>query len=1432
MNTRTKLSKVQAVVVLASLLASLFVGFSSPVGAAPTELFFSEYIEGSSYNKALEIYNGTGAAVDLAAGNYSIAMYFNGSTSAGTTIALTGTVADGDVYVVADDGADAAILAETDQTSTSNFFNGDDTVVLLKNGVTIDVIGQIGVDPGDYWGSGDLTTQNHTLRRKGTVEAGDTDGSDLFDPTVEWDGYAVDTFDGLGTHSIGGGPEPGQPLPLVEDFDDCTLAGWEIVSVDADAANTWSCSAYYSNIEANGYGDSAPANEWLITPPLNLDAQEYDTLTFRSYTNYTDINYPQLHVLYSTDYDGSGDPTSATWTELSGITFSPAGSGTWTDSGDVDLSGISGTNVYLAFNYVSSGTGGGTAATWRLDAINIFEGTPPSQPLPLSEGFDDCTLTGWEIVSVDEDTAHTWSCNATYSNIEANGYGDTAPADEWLITPPLNLDAQGNDTLTFRSYTNYTDINYPQLHVLYSTDYAGGGDPTSATWTELSGITFSPAGSGTWTDSGDVDLSGISGTNVYLAFNYVSSGTGGGTAATWRLDAVNVFEQVVVGDWVLNEIHADPDATAGDANGDGVAQYSDDEFVEIFNNSGADVDVGGWTLSDAVGVRHTFPAGTVVPASCAIVVFGGGTPTGAFGGSVIQTASTGALGLNNSGDSVTLFDGSGNIAAYSYGGEGGDNQSLTRDPDITGPEPLVKHTTATGSGGALFSPGTMVDGTTFAGCVLVNLIHDIQGSGATSPLEGSAVTIEGIVVGDFQNNAEDDNGDLRGFYVQEEDADADADPLTSEGVFVYDGYSPAADVMVGDFVRVKGQVAEYNGVTEITYLTEVTVLSSDNELPTPATVNLPLGALTDLEAYEGMSVILPQSLYISEYYNFDRYGEIILTSARQNQPTAVYEPGSPEQAALAQTNLLDRITLDDGRTTQNPDPAIHPNGDIFNLDNLFRGGDTVQNVTGVVDYYYGYKIQPTMGADYVAANSRTAAPDDVGGNLKVASFNVLNYFTTLDDGINDICGPDGIQECRGADDADEFTRQQAKIVAAMCAIDADVFGLMELENTNPDNDPDPGDDISNYVLKSLVDALNASGSPCADKTYAFTDSEATGTDAIQQGIIYKTSTVTPLGRAVLDAPSFTDPLDYDDQQTRPAVAQTFMDNATGGVFTVVVNHLKSKSCYDYAKGGDLDLGDGQACFNESRALGAQVLADWLATDPTGSGDADFLIIGDLNAYDKEDPIDVLLAGGYTDLIYDSLGEYAYSYVFDGQVGYLDHALSNSDLLDEVTGTTVWHINADEPDLIDYDTSYKLPAQDALYAPDAYRSSDHDPVIIGLNVCDEIAPEVTVTVTRDTLWPPNHKYVTVHANVKVTDNLDRHITPTLVSVTSNEPDDGLGDGDQPNDILILTDFTFKLRAERSGGDDDRVYTITYQATDSCGNVTIATATVTVLHDQGE
>ncbi len=186
--------------------AVVFVGsplLGAPAAGAPTELFFSEYIEGSSNNKALEIYNGTGVTIDLAAGAYSIQMFFNGSASAGLTINLTGTVASGDVYVVAQSAASAPILAQADQTNGSGWFNGDDAVVLRKGTTVIDAIGQNGFDPGTEWGTGLTSTADNTLRRKPTITGGDTNVADIFDPALEWDGFATDTFDGLGFHATG-----------------------------------------------------------------------------------------------------------------------------------------------------------------------------------------------------------------------------------------------------------------------------------------------------------------------------------------------------------------------------------------------------------------------------------------------------------------------------------------------------------------------------------------------------------------------------------------------------------------------------------------------------------------------------------------------------------------------------------------------------------------------------------------------------------------------------------------------------------------------------------------------------------------------------------------------------------------------------------------------------------------------------------------------------------------------------------------------------------------------------------------------------------------------------------------------------------------------------------------------------------------------------
>ncbi|HET9322878.1 MAG TPA: Ig-like domain-containing protein, partial [Gaiellaceae bacterium] len=170
--------------------------------AVSSDLFISEYVEGTSNNKAIEIFNGTGAPVNLTTGLYGISMYFNGSSTAGLTINLNGTIAPGDVFVLAATLADPAILTQADQLTSAGIYNGDDAVALRKGSATIDVIGQIGFDPGTEWGTGDTSTADNTLRRKPTIEAGDPNGGDAFDPAVEWNGFATNTYDGLGFHTV------------------------------------------------------------------------------------------------------------------------------------------------------------------------------------------------------------------------------------------------------------------------------------------------------------------------------------------------------------------------------------------------------------------------------------------------------------------------------------------------------------------------------------------------------------------------------------------------------------------------------------------------------------------------------------------------------------------------------------------------------------------------------------------------------------------------------------------------------------------------------------------------------------------------------------------------------------------------------------------------------------------------------------------------------------------------------------------------------------------------------------------------------------------------------------------------------------------------------------------------------------------------------
>ncbi|GAB4179479.1 MAG: ExeM/NucH family extracellular endonuclease [Roseiflexaceae bacterium] len=913
---------VASATLVATALTSLFIA-PQTFAATPTELFISEYIEGSSNNKAIEIYNGTGAAIDLAANAYSIQVFFNGATTANLTINLTGTVADGDVFVLAQAAANATILAQADQTNSAGWFNGDDAVVLRKGTTVIDSIGVIGTDPGTEWGTGLTSTADNTLRRKSAITTGDTNTADAFDPSTEWDGFANDTFDGLGSHTI-------------------TVAT-----------------------------DTAPTVTAVVPTSGATDVAANSTIT---------------------------------------VTF--------------------------------------------------------SEPVTVGSA------------------AFSLACDATNVALTVSG-GPTT----YTLTPAAALAESAVCTLT-------------------------------VTAAEVS------------------DQDGIAPLN--MAANFVSS----------------------------------------------------------------------------------FSVAGPPPAPCAAI----DTPIGT-----------------------------------------------------------------------------------------------VQGEDDTADITG-LVTIQGVVVGDYEGAAPA----LRGFYLQDA---GDGNPLTSDGIFVFNGSNNS--VSLGQVVQVTGTAGEFQGQTQLSGTLTI-VDCGATEVVTPVDIAMPfpaaVGGVAYLERYEGMLVRLAQKAYVTEFFQLGRFGEVLVSSgARLSQPTNIFAPG-PDATALQAANDLNQILLDDSSQAQNPDPILFARGgNPLSASNTLRGGDSVENVVGILNYTWAgnaaspnaYRIRPlnALGGgipNFVAENARPSAPPAVGGRLKASAFNVLNYFLTLDIGTTPACGPLGNkQECRGAETAVELDRQQQKLTQALISLDADVLGLIELENTQDAN----GNDVN--PLADIVARLNA---VAGAGTYSYINTGIIGGDTIRVGIIYKPAKVTPIG-AFQTLDSSDDPR-FNSSIQRPSLAQTFEENFGGARFTFVVNHFKSKGCTG-STGLEADQLDGQGCWNLTRTLAAQALVDWLASDPTGSGDPDYLLVGDLNSYAMEDPIRAILAGSddsastgddFVNLIKRFGGELAYSYVFDGQWGYLDHALASATLNSQVVGAGEYHINSDEPSVLDYNTNFKTANLiSTLFAADPFRTSDHDPVVIGLDL---------------------------------------------------------------------------------------------------------------------
>lgn len=454
----------------------------------------------------------------------------------------------------------------------------------------------------------------------------------------------------------------------------------------------------------------------------------------------------------------------------------------------------------------------------------------------------------------------------------------------------------------------------------------------------------------------------------------------------------------------------------------------------------------------------------------------------------------------------------------------------------------------------------------------------------------------------------------------------------------------------------------------------------------------------------GQQVIIKGELVVVDTYDLARHGQVKVARRRLYIPTNTIDPndkdpdgtsfeGGNNVAKVVEAQKLNdkaTIMLDDGLSAQNIfPPKLFPN--LGKAYPSIRVGSGITAVSGTLTKA-GDNIVLVPSSPFRFTPAKRPQRPDVGkADVTVASFNVLNYFTTIDDGRN---------KARGANNESEFKRQEAKLVSAILGLEADVIGLMELEN--------------NLESESqLVAALNKELGKNAFKGCGIPDgfrAAPGGSNAIRVGIIYRTDRIDPVGSvAMINDSAFS--------KARTPVVHSFKSKTGGTPFTLIVNHFKSKGGSREADVVNKNKGDGQGAFNAARR--AQSLAICKFIDARKQVDAEprVLVIGDLNAYKQEDPIDVMRANELVNLHEQAGSDHSsdseaqdYSYVYYGQSGSLDHAMASSALAADVTGIAVWHINADEPRFLDYNEEFKPKT---LYKANPFRSSDHDPVLIGI-----------------------------------------------------------------------------------------------------------------------
>ena len=598
-------------------------------------------------------------------------------------------------------------------------------------------------------------------------------------------------------------------------------------------------------------------------------------------------------------------------------------------------------------------------------------------------------------------------------------------------------------------------------------------------------------------------------------------------------------------------------------------------------------------------------------------------------------------------------------------------------------------------------------------------IHDIQGEGDTSELTGASRAIEGIIIGAYLKNG------LNGFFIQEEEEDMDDNENTSEGLFVYCP-NCTQEISLGQKVYVEGVVSEYNNMTQLT-ASLLEVRAENLELPSLSEIALPITNLSDYESKEAMlvNITASSSLYVNDNYNLARYGSFSLGSERAYQFTQEHEANPQGYKKHQEDFIRKNIIIDDGNSIQNPEHIPFPQGGL-SAQNTLRAGYSVENFIGVLDERYGsYRVQKNAlsNLDFnVSSNERMALQTESPSKskfvskllqkykkttqIRIASYNVLNYFNTFDGCTYGLEG--GSAGCRGADNEEEFQRQRTKIIEALKKIDADVYGLMEIENDGYD---------ASSALADLVNGLNES---LGKDVYAYLnvdemagEVDALGSDAIKVAMIYNKKRVRAVGK--------THVLKLDEaDKNRPSLIQVFKKKYGSRKFLVSVNHFKSKgsSCKNlvYDEVADINLEDGQGNCNLTRTYAAKKLTSYIDTQRDLRNIKKSLLLGDFNAYAKEDPILTMQANGYDNLLANEKGLKAYSYIFKGQLGTLDYALGSAKLAKKVKNIQVWNVNADEPRALDYNLEYKSNEQkDSFYEPDVYRASDHDPIIVDIRL---------------------------------------------------------------------------------------------------------------------